>query len=531
MVRILVADKLDEEVLGELRARDDIAVDVKTGLSEDELAEIVGNYDGMIIRSGVKVTAKVLSRPGRLKAIARAGVGVDNVDIDAATKAGILVMNTPDANTISTAEHAFALMLAIARKIPQACEDTKKGNWNRSKFVGRQLAGKCLGIIGLGRVGKAVAERALGFRMDVIAYDPLYSGSSALSGKVRVVDKLDDLLQTADFISLHAPLTEQTRNMIGKRELSLIKQGAFIINCARGALIDLDALEEALKEGKVAGAALDVFPQEPPGKLSIFDLENVVVTCHLGASTKEAQLAVARDAAMGLLDYLTRGVIKTAVNVPGLPATLTEMDRAYVDLAERMGRLLSPLTSGKISSVQLIGSDPSLEGILPLLLRASLVGLLSPFLDVALNTINAEVVAREHNIHMGFSLQATKADERASLSIRIESASGPHYIEGRIDAEKNPVVLNIDGYKMQMIPEGLMLILVNLDRPGVIGLVGTAFGEYGVNIADLTLSRQQERALMVLKLDEMPPRELIDRLRKEKLIQMVALVELPSLSR
>ncbi len=530
MIKILVADKLNEKVVAELKATEEVQVDVKPGLPEDELAKIVGEYDGMIIRSGVKVTAKVLSEPGRLKAIARAGVGVDNVDLEAATKAGILVMNTPDANTISTAEHAFGMMLAIARNIPQACEDTKKGNWNRSKFIGRQLAGKCLGIVGLGRVGRAVAERAITFKMNVIAYDPLYSGETALDGRVKMFSELNDLLREADFISLHAPLTEQTKNMIGEKELSIMKPSAFIINCARGSLIDLTALEKALKENKIAGAALDVFPQEPPGKLDIFDLDNLIVTCHLGASTKEAQFAVARDAAQGLLDYLTQGVIKSAVNVPGLPPTLTERDRAYIDLTQRMGRLLSPLTGGKLSSIQLISTDPVFENILPILLRSALVGLLSPFLETALNTINAEMVAKEHNIQTSFTSRSAKKSETGNIIIEVKSSTGDHYIEGRIDTDNRPNILNIDGYKMQMVPEGIMVVLMNIDRPGVIGLVGTAFGEHNLNIADLTLSRQKDRALMVFKLDQHPPQELIDRLKSEELIYMVATIELPTLS-
>ncbi len=528
MVKILVADKLDQTVVQDLQAKEDVEVDVKTGLSEDELAEIVGNYDGMIIRSGVKVTAKVLANAGSLRAIARAGVGVDNVDLQAATQAGVLVMNTPDANTISTAEHSFGMMLALARNICQACNDTKAGNWNRSKFVGRQLAGKQLGIIGLGRVGRAVAERALAFKMNVCAFDPLFTDESIFEGKVKLIDNLDELLKTSDFITLHTPLTENTRGMIGKAQLDMMKPTAFVVNCARGGLIDEQALADAVKEGKIAGAAVDVFSKEPPEEPELMKLDNVIVTCHLGASTKEAQLAVASDAAKGLLDYLLHGTIRSAVNVPGLPATLTSKDKAMLDLVQRMATLLAPLAGSGIKSLQVTATSSKLENILPLLLRTALVHTLKRFFETSLNVINAEVAAKTRKIETAYSCKTQRDTDSEHIIIEVESADGTHKIEGRIGHDGLPTILDIDGYRMQMIPEGMMMIVVNDDEPGAIGLVGTTFGEHKLNIADLTLSRRENKALMVFKIDESPSKELLEKLRKTSPpIRMVETIELP----
>ncbi len=529
MVRILIADKLDQSVVQDLQAKENVEVDVKPGLSEDQLAQIVGQYDGMIIRSGVTVTAKVLEKPGQLRAVARAGVGVDNVDLAAATKAGVLVMNTPDANTISTAEHTFGMLLAVARNIPQANADTRLGNWNRNKFMGKQLAGKVLGLVGLGRVGRAVAERAIAFKMSVIAYDPLFPDETALDGKVKVLRNLDDLLGKADFISFHAPVTDQTRKMIGPDQFAKMKPSAMLVNCARGELIDEDALAQALKDKKIAGAAVDVYSTEPPGKLAMFEQDNAIVTCHLGASTKEAQLAVSVEAAQVLLDYLLNGTIRGAVNVPGLPPSLTDKDRAYVDLAQRMAALIAPLADKGIKSVQVTAMSSQLERVLPLLLRTALVKLLGRFLETPLNVINAELAANSTGIQTSHSILTSRA-EVERIAVEVKGTDYMHRIEGTVSPDGLPTILAIDGYRMQMVPEGAMVIQFNDDQPGVIGLVGTLFGNYKVNIADLTLSRHDNRALMVFKIDAPPPAMVIDQLKKSSsLIRFVATVDLPKI--
>jgi len=527
MVKILVADKLDSSVVQEAKARENVELDVKTGLSEEQLAEIVGGYDGMIIRSGVKVTAKVLANPGRLRAVARAGVGVDNVDLDAATRAGVLVINTPDANTVATAEHAFALLLALMRNVVPACVDTKAGNWNRSRFVGRQLAGKTLGLIGLGRVGRAVAERALAFKMSVCAYDPLFPGDSALDGRVRLVHDLPEMLRTIDVLSVHASLTDKTRDLIGAEELAVMKSTAVIVNDARGGIINEDALYEAVREGRIAGAALDVYSSEPPGKLPLFELENVVTTCHLGASTHEAQLAVSRDAMAGLLDYLLHGSIQSAVNVTGVPATVSSVQQGYIDLARRMAVLLGLIGEGGIRSVNVTTTNAEAEAVLPLLLRSALVELLRPYLETSINVVNAELLACSSGIKLAWSAKSRSPSEPDRLRIEVTAEDGEHSITGTLSGHGEPLVLNIDGYRMQMTPEGIMIVIVNDDQPGAIGLVGTTFGQHGINIADLTLSRRKDRAMMVFKIDAPAPPEAIEQLRKSHPpIRQVATTEL-----
>jgi D-3-phosphoglycerate dehydrogenase len=530
MAKLLVADKLDQGVLQELQASAKVEIDIKVGLSEDELAQVVGQYDGMIIRSGVKVTAKVLANPGKLRAIARAGVGVDNVDLKAATQAGVLVMNTPDANTISTAEHAFGMMLAAARCIPQASADTKAGNWNRNQFVGRQLAGKLLAVVGLGRVGRAVAERAMAFKMTVWAYDPLFPEETALDGKVRVVRDLDEILAKCDFMTFHAPLTESTKNMVDAEQLAKMKPTAIIVNCARGGLVNEEALAQAVKDKVIAGAAIDVYSKEPPGPIAMLGIENIINTCHLGASTKEAQIAVSREAAQVIVDYLVNGTIQSAVNVPGLPATLTGKDRAYVDLVSRMASLIAPLTSKGIKAVEVTATSSQFDRVLPLLLRTALVGLLGRFLTTPLNVINAEMAAASTGIKTAHSSKTARGADSERIIINVTCVDRSYSIEGTVGPDGMPTVLDIDGYRMQMVPEGPMIIQFNEDEPGVIGMVGTLFGTYKVNIADMTLSRREKRALMVFKIDAPAPEQVIEQLKASSPpVILVATVELPKI--
>jgi len=531
-IRILAADKIAPEGLDKLQADEQVEVDVKIGLSEDELAETIGQYDGIIIRSGVKLTAKVLSNPGRLKAVARAGVGVDNVDLQAATQAGILVMNTPDANTTSTAEHAFALMLAMLRKIPPACASLKEGRWDRSKFVGRQLASKTLGILGLGRVGRAVAQRALVMKMNVVAYDPFVTSSAVLEGRVRLCSSLAELLSEVDILSVHAPLTDQTRGMIGREELAMMKDGAYIVNCARGGIVDEEALYEAIQSGKIAGAAVDVYSKEPPEDRRLIELDQVVCTPHLGASTVEAQTAVSVEAAQALLDYLKRQEIRSAVNVAGLPPSLSPQDRAYIDLAGRMGALLSPLCAGGIEEVTISTQGSSVEDIGPMLGRYLLVGLLQQFFDTRLNIINIPEFAQQRGIVIRNVATRAAGDGQDRISLTVKSRDGTHEIEGVVAQDQTPRILAIDGYRMDMIPEGEMLLIQNDDQPGVIGLVGTTLGQHSVNIADMTLSRQDAHAMMVLKIDEPAPQKAIDALMQHSPpIRLVRTISLPPVAR
>jgi D-3-phosphoglycerate dehydrogenase len=514
MNRILVADKLASEALEMLGKSETTKVDVRLGLGPQDLARVIGEYDGIIIRSMVQLTAETLANPGKLRAIARAGVGVDNVDLDAATQSGILVMNTPDANTLSTAEHAIALMMALLRRIVQADSHLRGGNWDRSLFVGSQLTGKTLGIVGVGRVGQAVAARSLGLEMKVLGFDPFHVGPTLLEGRVRMVERLDDLLDQADIVSLHTPKTEETEGLIGSVALSRMKDSAVLINCARGGLVDEGALHEALTSGQIAGAAIDVFAREPPLDTPLLTLPNVVVTPHLGASTVEAQRAVSVDAVRAMLDYLERGEIRSAVNVPSIPLDLSDRDKDYLDLARRMGKILSTLSGSGIESVTVAARGDGLQHLAGVLARSFLVELLSPFFDFPVNLINVEVCANQRSIDLRHVAAASTEDFSENVEATVSTRTGDHSIEGAVFPDGLPRILALDGYRMDMIPEGEMTILFNHDQPGVIGLVGTAFGAHRVNIADLSVSRRGPDAMMVFKIDGSAPTEAIEELRR-----------------
>jgi len=513
MVRILVADKIAEEGLALLRRESGVTFDVRHGLSPGQLGEIVGDYDGMLIRSGVKVTAETLAKSGRLGVIARAGVGVDNVDLDAATAAGVLVLNTPDANTISTAEHTLAMMLALHRRIPTAHEHVRQGLWNRSAFQGDQMAGRTLGIVGFGRIGRAVAQRALSFHMKVIAYDPFLRESNALNGAVTMLPKLDDLLRQADCVTLHASLSEDTRHLIGASQLALMKRGAKLINCARGALVDEAALADALNAGHLGGAAVDVYENEPPLGSPLLTSKNVVLTPHLAASTTEAQTQVSIEAVETLLAFLLHGEIRSAVNVTGLPSRLSARARAYLDLGARIGTMLSVWCSKGVERVGVTTYGDTLEDLGGTLSWQALVSVLSPHLASRLTMVNARDQARQRGITVEHGAHSSQPRFPESVLVSIQSQGQEHTIEGTVLADGRPRVLSIDDYRMEIVPERSMALIFNDDQPGVIGLVGKKFGDAGINIADMALSRRGKMALMVLKLDTPMPENLRKDLR------------------
>lgn len=517
MMKVLIADPLDQQGLKMIEAVDGVTAEVKTGLKEDELAAIAGEYEGMIIRSGVKITAKVLTNPGKLRAIARAGVGVDNVDVEAATKAGILVMNTPDANTISTAEQTMALMLAISRHTPKADAHVKAGEWNRKAFVGTQLSGKTLGIIGLGRVGAAVAKRALSFDMNVIAYDPFYSGKTALDGQVAMMDNRDDVFAQADYLTFHTKLSADTKEMINKTTIAKMKPTVRIINSSRGGVINEADLAEALNTGRIAGAALDVYGTEPPAKDNpLLSAKNIVLTPHLGASTEEAQLAVTLDAVDILLKYLLKGEIRWAVNVAGMPAQLSDRDKAYLDLGSRLGTMLGTVGSGVIEQVQVTTYGESLAPLLGTLQKQILASLLSPYFTTRLNVINVDSFVKERGIKVEQSSDLNSSSIGDSVSVRINTRDGSHEVVGEVGTDGKPRIMAIDGYQMNLDAQGPMVMIFNNDEPGVIGLVGTIFGKHKLNIADMMLSRQIRTALMVLKLDQPIPEKVLKELESHQ---------------
>ena len=532
MIKILVADPLAAEGMKRIQETKGIQADVKTGLKEDELAAVVSEYDGMIIRSGVKITAKVLASPGKLRVIARAGVGVDNVDLQAATKAGILVMNTPDANTISTAEQTMALMLALSRHVPKADAHVREKKWERKAFTGKQLAGKTLGIIGLGRVGSAVARRALSFDMKVIAYDPFFSGETALDGQVVLCHTRDEVFANADYLTLHTKLSDETRQMINKDNIAKMKKGVRIINSSRGGVINDADLAEALKSGHVAGAAIDVYTTEPPAPDNpLLTAPNTVLAPHLGASTEEAQLQVTLDAVEILLNYLLKSEIRWACNVAGLPAQITARDRAYLDLAQRMGAILSHVGSGVIETVSVTTHGESLEPLLGTIQKQILIDVLSPHFTSRLNMINVDSFVKERGIKLEQTADLTASAVTDSVTVTIKTRDGVHEVVGEVFLDGKPRIMAINGYQMNLIPEGAMVLIVNDDQPGVIGLVGTVFGENRINIADMMLSRRNNTALMVLKLDAAIPAKLLQDLESHKPpIRRVLPVTLPPLA-
>jgi D-3-phosphoglycerate dehydrogenase len=538
-MKILVADKLAEEGLDFLK-QSGVAFDVKVGLKEDELAAAVGQYDALIVRSGAKVTAKVLASPGVLKAIARAGVGVDNIDLDAATAKGILVMNTAEASTLSTAEHALALMMSLARKIPAACQSLKSGalDWKkRSYYQGTQLAGKTLGVVGLGRIGRTVATRALAMEMTVIGFDPFFSAPTALDGRVKMVRDFDEFVGQLDVITFHVPGGEGTKHLLNRERLfNKVRPNLLIVNDARGEVVDEIAVADAIKEKKIAGAALDVFATEPPAKdHPLLGLENVVLTPHLGASTDEAQTAVSVDACKAIVAYLNNGEIRGAVNAGGVKLDLPPDEKPFTELARRIGALLAGLSDGGYRTITLRASGTRAPKLMNTMLRLATVELLKPHLDTPVNVINVEHLARARGIEL---VQVHEPSPPAGLvgdivGVRVEGPDGgTHRVLGTVYADGLPRVLRVDGYSMDMIPEGNMVLIINNDQPGVIGLVGTSFGNAKVNIADMVISREFDKdgkatALMVLKTDSHPTAELVNGLKNSANILRVKSLTLP----
>lgn len=530
--RILVADKLAEEGIAYLRAQTDAEVDVKPGLSESELAALVGGYDGLIVRSEATVSAEVLRRAGRLKVVARAGVGVDNIDVDRATAAGVLVLNTAEASTLTTAEHTFALLLSLARHVGPAYVSMREGKWQRSAFNGAQLAGRTLGVIGFGRIGRAIAQRALAFDMNVVAYDPFVNEPTSMGGKVAMYGDVEAMLPQADVLTFHVPLNDRTHRLLDAHRLALCRDGVMVLNVSRGGVIDEDALIDALNRGKVLGAALDVFEQEPlPPDALLRSHPRVLLTPHLGASTVEAQQAVSRDAAEALLDYLRGRGIRGAVNVSGVRLEFNPIEACGVDLASRMAKLIDPMLTEGILGVRIEIASADLASVEATIERIVLIGLLQPHLDAPLNLVNVRHVAEGRGIEVTTVTRDQSAAGRPTINIEIGAGgrrdNRPHRIVGSVYHDMRPRVLEINGYRMDMVPSGCMVLIKNDDRPGCIGVVGATFGEAGVNIADMVISRRDETALMVLKLDTMPADAVLDALRGYNGIQRVALVRLP----
>jgi len=530
--RVLVTDKLAEEGLARLRAEPGIEVVVDTKLAQDSagLRQALFEADGIAIRSGTQLTAEVLEGQSRLKAIVRAGVGVDNIDVAAATRRGIVVMNTPGGNTISTAEHTMALLLALARNVAKADVSLKSGKWERNKFTGTQLEGKTLGVIGLGRVGLAVARRAQGFGMMVLGFDPFLAAEKALEYGVESVVRLDDLWGRCDFLTLHTPLTAETRNLIGAREIALMKPTVRIINCARGGLIDESALVEALDNGKVAGAAIDVFdPEPPPADHALVRHPQVVVTPHLGASTEEAQVSVAIEAARLLGDFLARGQVRFAVNMPALDRAELEDVRLYLNLAWRLGMLHAQMDRGTLKNARLTYRGEVAHKNTKLITASFAAGLMESALEQQVNLVNATALARERGIVIEERAADAPGDFGTLIQTEVTTERKTYLASGTLFGKQFLRLVRLGSYLLDAHIDGTLLIFTHMDRPGLIGFIGRTLGDEGVNIAQMNVGREDQggEAIGVVNLDSVPSSQAIDALRQNAHILSLSVIKLP----
>jgi D-3-phosphoglycerate dehydrogenase len=530
--RVLVTDKVSEEGLALLKAEPDFEVVVRTDLAKDVagLKAALAEADALVVRSGTQVTAEVLEGQTRLRAIARAGVGVDNIDVAAATQNGIVVMNTPGGNTVSTAEHTMALMLSLARNVPQANESLKAGRWDRSKLTGRQLEGKTLGIIGMGRVGQSVARMALGFEMRVIGFDPFLSAERAAELGIESVPHLSELWGQCDYITLHTPLTDDTRKLINAETIEKMRPGVRIINCARGGLIDSDALKAALDSGKVAGAAVDVFePEPPPADHPVVNHPKAVVTPHLGASTEEAQVAVAEEAARLLADFLARGQVRCSVNMATLSRAEMEDLRQYLDLARRLGMLHAQMDRGTIKAATLRYRGEVAAKNTSLITAAFAAGWMETALEGQVNLVNSEARLKERGITLTEEKSTDPGDFSAMIQAEVETDRKTYVAAGTTFGREFLRLVRLGPYRLDAHLDGNLLIFTHNDRPGLIGAIGNEFGTRGVNIAQMNVGREAPggEAIGVVNLDSVPDEEALKAVSALPDMLSVSLIRLP----
>jgi D-3-phosphoglycerate dehydrogenase len=539
MHKIVVLDPISPDGLELLKNAPGIAFDVRLapdgkGLKGEELRKVLAEYDGAICRSGVKIMADALEGNKRLKAIVRAGVGTDNIDKDAAKRLGIIVMNTPAGNTISTAEHCITLMLALSRKVAPAFASLQAGKWDRNKYMGTQLADKTLGVIGCGRIGQEVAKRALAFQMRVIGFDPFLSPEQAQKLGIERAEKVADMLPRCDYLTVHTPPTPEP--LIGKKELALLKPGVRLINCARGGIYDEAALVEGLNSGKIGGVALDVFEKEPCTDSPLFKMENVLCTPHLGASTEEAQTLVAVEAVHLLVNYLTTGEIRHAVNMASVDPKTLEAIRGYLVVAYRLGLLLASWQSGSVASCQLNYRGEVAKKDTRLLTAAFCAGLLERALDAGVNIVNAEVLLRERGIQLSEQSRTEPGAFSSSITAEVSSDGQTYLAGGTLFGNEMPRLFRLGEFRLEAYLDGNLLIFTHDDVPGIIGRVGTIFGQHKVNIAQMAVGRANAggRAIGVLNIDSLPPQAALDELlasphiHSAKVIEMPAAGEMPS---
>ncbi len=498
-MKVLISDNLHPKGVAIFEAAPNIEVINRPGLPPEEFLEVVRDVDGLVIRSATKVTAKVLEVATRLKVVGRAGTGLDNVDIPEATRRGIVVMNTPGGNTITTGEHAISMMLALARNIPQAAHSMREGRWEKKRFQGREVYNKTLGIIGLGRIGTVVASRAQGLKMRILGYDPFVKKEMVTSCGVEVVS-LDELFARSDFITLHTPKTKDTTHLINREAFKKMKRGVMIINCARGGLIDEEALKEALEEGIVAGAALDVFEKEPPVGSPLLLMGNVICTPHLGASTEEAQENVAVAVAEQMVDYLLNGTVKNAVNAPSVSGELLNQLRPFLTLAEALGSFQTQIAEGPIDSVNIeyIGEISKLDTT-PLF-HSIMKGLLYPIMRDDVNYVNAPALAKQRGIHITETKVESAEDFTTQLRLTVRAGKKENLLAGTVFGRYEPRIVRINAFRLEAIPQGHMLFIYNTDRPGVIGAIGTTIGKHDINIARMTVGQEKDRGQNIILL-------------------------------
>ncbi|MFZ5864028.1 MAG: phosphoglycerate dehydrogenase [Nitrospirota bacterium] len=501
-MRVLVSDSLSTQGV-EILKQAGLDVDVKTKLTPEQLLDEIKHYEGLVVRSATKVTAKVLDAGVKLKVVGRAGSGLDNVDLDAATKRGVVVMNTPGGNTVTTAEHAIAMLCALARQIPQATASTKGGKWEKSKFMGVELYQKTLGVIGLGQIGSHVAKLGQGLMMKVLAYDPYLSEERARQMGVEHAT-LDQVFRRADFITIHSPLTPETKNLIRTETIATMKDGVRIVNCARGGIVNEADLYQALSSKKVGGAALDVFEKEPADPANpLLTLDNFICTPHLGASTTEAQENVAVAVAEQIVDLLVKGIVRNAANIPSVPSDLLPQIQPYLALGEKLGAFEAQRLDGGIRrvSVEYHGDVANLPTA-PIAV-AILKGLLNPILEASVNYVNAPVVAKERGIELNEIKRSDAGDFSSLVVVELQVGDRTSRIAGTLFHRREPRIVSIDDFSVEVVPEGAMLAVSNSDQPGVIGTIGTFLGRHQVNIARMQLSRERPggRAISVIGID------------------------------
>ena len=530
MAKVLVSDKLHEQGIEILKNAENIDVDVKVGMSKDELKEVISDYDGIVIRSATKLTRDILEHASNLKAIGRAGIGVDNVDIPFATEKGIVVMNTPQGNTITTAEHTISMMMALSRNIPQATASLKSGKWEKSKFMGTELFNKTLGIVGLGNIGTIVANRALGLKMKVIGYDPYINEENAAKKGVKLVS-LDTLFRESDYITIHTPLTKTTKNLVNKDTFEIMKDNVRIICCARGGIVNEDDLAEAIENGKVAGAAFDVYAQEPPDfNHPLFKSDKFICTPHLGASTKEAQYNVAVAVAEQMVDFLNFGIIKNALNVPSVSSEELQILKPYIKLGEKMGSFITQICKTSCGftdiHVEYFGEVAKYD-VSPITLSV-LKGLLTPIMGENVNFVNAPVVAKERGIKINESKNTEGKNFSSSIVVSTNTEEGKQTIEGALFGKKDIRIVSINNFRVEAEPKGHIILLYNHDKPGVIGNIGSFLGEKNINIGNMQFGRESigGMAISILQIDNEINETILSELQKLPNIISATLIEL-----